>query len=72
MVPTHRVQREHLRTVGALAETIHPRGGLSMAEAGPKVTCNQRRVGGLQVGADNAAPIGTSQFLGPLGVRLVF
>ena len=43
-----------------------------MAEAGPKVACNQRRVGGLQIGADYPAPISTSQFLRPVGVRLVF
>src|SRR6476646_9166992 len=52
---THRIQGEHLRPVGALAEAIQSCGGLSKAEACPKVAHNQRGVGGFEVSPDNAS-----------------
>jgi hypothetical protein len=72
VLTAQRVQGQHRGAVRALAEAVQRGGCLGVRQRGGVVELGQRRVGGLQVRAQDASLVGAAKLLRPGGVRLVF
>ena len=66
-----RVESQHLGAVCALAEAVERRRRLGVGKGGCEVELGQRRVGRVEVSAQNPALIAATQVQRPDGVRLV-
>ena len=71
VLTTERIESEHLRAVRPLAEAVERRCRLRVGERRSEVELGQRRVGSVEVGAENPALVAAAEVERPGGVRLV-